>query len=88
MYISCIISKVNTQDLLNLSLALGIIVITICVVFITFFFVQALKSVSNMTENISDITQNIKEKMQMKALAAIPAILVSLASKIIRRKRG
>ena len=78
----------NTQDLLNLSLALSFIVITTCIVFITIFFVQALKSISTMASDVSDTTQSIKEKVQMKALAAIPALLVAIAGKIIRRKRG
>ncbi len=77
-----------TQDLLNLILTLGIIVITTCFVFITFYFVQSLKSISNMASDISDATQSIKEKLQMKALSAIPALLVALAGKIIKRKRG
>ncbi len=79
---------VNTQDFLNLSLAVGFIVITICIVFTTFFFVQSLKSISEMAENISDTTQSIKEKIQMKLLTALPALLIGLASRIIKRKRG
>lgn len=77
-----------TQDLLNPILTIGIIVITICFVFITFYLVQSLKSISNMASDISDATQSIKEKLQMKALSAIPALLVALAGKIIKRKRG
>lgn len=78
----------DSQDTLNLSLAFGFIVITICIVFITFFLIQTLKSVSNMASDISETTQSLKEKIQMKALAALPAILLGLASRIIRRKRG
>lgn len=81
-------SSMSTQDLLNLALSLGFIVITICVVFITFFLIQALKSISSAAEGISDTTQSIKEKIQMKALAAIPALLLGLASKIIKKRRG
>lgn len=77
-----------TQDLLNLILVLGIIVITICTVFITFFLIQALKSISNMASDISETAQGIKEKIQLKVLSAIPALLVALAGKIIKRKRG
>lgn len=77
-----------TQDLLNLILALGIIVITVCFVFITFYLVQSLKSISNMASDISDATQSIKDKIQMKVLAAIPALLVALAGRVIKRKRG
>ena len=61
-------AQMNTQDLLNFSLALGFIVITTCVVFTTFFLIQALKSLSNAAQDISDTTQGIKEKLQMKVL--------------------
>lgn len=78
----------TTQDLLNITLSIGFIVITICLALLTLFFIQALRSIANMAEDISDTTQSIKDKIQMKALAAIPAILVALATKIIKRKRG
>ena len=78
----------STLDTLNLTLALGFIVITICFIFITFFLIQTLKSIGGAAEDISDTTRSIKEKIQMKALAAIPALLVALAGRVIKRKRG
>lgn len=70
----------TTQDILNLLLATGFLIITICFVYITYYLVQALKS-------ITDLTENIKDKIQMKALAAVPAALIALASKVLKRRR-
>ncbi len=78
----------STQDFLNIFLAIGFIVITICVVYASYYFVQALKSITDLTENIDETTQSIKDRLQMKALAAIPALLVSLVARIIKKKRG
>ncbi len=78
----------NSQDLLNILLALGIFIITSCFIFITYFLVQALKSVIRLADNLENTTQGIKEKIQMKALAAIPALLVSLIGRVITKRRG
>lgn len=77
---------VNTQELLNIFLILGFIVITSCIVFITFYLVQALKAIAQMASSIDETTQNIKEKVQLKALAAVPALLVALVSRIFKRR--
>ncbi len=78
---------VNSQDILNFALIIGISIITSCVVFITIFLVQALKSMIRLSDNLEETAQGIKEKVQMKALVAIPAILVSLIGRFIK-KRG
>lgn len=78
----------NTQEILNTLLVLGFLVITACVVFVTYYFIQALKSITQLADDLNETTQSIKDKVQMKALAAIPALLVTLVSKVIRRKRG
>ena len=78
----------STQDILNLVLAIFLLVITTCTVLLTYYLIQALKAISALADNLEDTTQSIKDKIQMKALSAIPALLVTLASKIIKRKRG
>jgi len=78
---------VNTQDILNFTLTLGIFIITSCVVIITIFLVQVLKAIIRLSDNLEETAQGIKEKVQMKALAALPAILVSLIGRFIK-KRG
>lgn len=71
----------NTQDILNLVLIITLLVITTCIVFVTLFFIKALKA-------IEDTTQSIKDKIQMKALAALPALVIGLLGRVIKRKRG
>lgn len=78
----------ETKDLLNIFLTIGIIVITICIVFVSFFFIQALKSITQLMDNLDETTDSIKEKIKLKALAAVPGILLALASKIIKKRRG
>lgn len=78
----------TTQDVLNIVLIIGFLIITGCVVYFTYYFVQALKSVTNLTDSIDETAENIKNKIQMRALAALPAILISLASKIVKKRRG
>ncbi len=78
----------NTQDTLNIFLIAGIVVISACVVYISYYFVQALKSVTNLSDDLDEIALNVKNKVAIKALAAVPALLVSLVGKIIRKKRG
>lgn len=77
----------ETQNLLNTILMFFLLIVTICIAFVSYFFVQALKAITRMADNIEQTTDDIKSKLQMKALAAIPALLISLATKVIRRRR-
>ncbi|MDP3758517.1 MAG: hypothetical protein Q8Q86_02260 [Candidatus Daviesbacteria bacterium] len=72
---------------MNTLLVVGFLVITACIVLTTYYLVKALKSVINLTESLEETTENIKGKLQMKFLAAIPALLVALAGKLIKRRR-
>ncbi len=82
-------SLVNTaQDFLNIILVVGALIITACIVYVSYFLVQALKSITNLSDSLEDTTQGIRDKIQLKALAAIPALLVAIAGKIIKKKRG
>ncbi|MDD5147814.1 MAG: hypothetical protein PHV63_04715 [Candidatus Daviesbacteria bacterium] len=78
----------TTQDFLNIILIIGFFVITVCIVYVSYYLVQALKSVTNLSDSLEDTAQGIKDKIQIKALAAIPALLVAIAGKIIKKKRG
>lgn len=76
--LGCIIGTMNTtQDVLNILLTLGVLIITVCVVYITYYLVQALRSVTNLANSLGKV----------KVLAAIPALLIALASKIIKKGR-
>lgn len=78
----------SAQDILTVFLIVALFTITACIAYITFYFVQALKSITQLSDNLDGMAQNLKNQVQMKALAAIPALLVALAGKVIRRKRG
>lgn len=84
-----IIVIVNTvQDFLSIILAVGFLIITVCIVYVSYYLVKALKSITGLSDSLEDTTQGIRDKIQMKALAAIPALLVAIAGKIIKKKRG
>ncbi len=77
----------TTQDVLNILVAVGFLIITVCAVYITYYLVQALKSVINLTDSLGETTQNIKDKIQMKALTVIPSLGVALIGRILKRGR-
>lgn len=74
------------QDVLNIFLIIALVVLVSCVVLITFFLVAALKSFTTLAENTDEVIEGIKGKVQTKALLAIPAILVSIISRILKRR--
>lgn len=78
----------NTQDLLNIILVIGFLVIVSCIVFITYSLVQALRSISKMADSLDQTAQNFREKVQLKALSALPPLLLALVSRIFKRGRG
>lgn len=77
-----------TSDLMNIFLIVGFIVITFCIVAITYFVIQALRAFTKLAEDINDTTQNIKNKLKFKALAALPAVLIGLVANAIKKRRG
>ena len=77
----------NSQDVFYTILVIGIITIVVCAIYTTYYFVNALKSITNLLTNVEEAAQNVKDGLKIKALAAIPAILLSLASKLIRKRR-
>ena len=84
---SGIIQNVDSKEILNFILILAVLIITACIAYATYYFVQALKSITNLADDLVDTTQSIKQKIQLKALAAIPALLVALIGKVIKRRR-
>ncbi|MBI2315135.1 hypothetical protein HYU93_03735 [Candidatus Daviesbacteria bacterium] len=77
----------GTQDLLNAVLIIGFLIIVVCIGFVTFFLVQTLKAVSKLAESLENTTQDVREKIQMKALRMVPALLLALVSRIFKRGR-
>lgn len=72
---------------MNTLLIVGFLVITVCIAFVAYYLVKTLKSIINLTESLAETSDNIKEKLQMKFLAAIPALLVALVGRFIKRRR-
>lgn len=82
-----IIVMINTQDILNILLGIGVLIVAVCIIFTTYFLVRALKSITNLTDSLESTAQDIKSKLQMRVLLTIPALLIGLVNKIFR-KRG
>lgn len=76
----------STQDFLNLFLILALVVFISCIVFTTFFLIQALKAVTSLAEDLKETTQGLKDKAGIKMLAAVPAVLVALLGRILKRR--
>ncbi len=86
-YIICYNRRVIDQQMLYTFLIIALLIVTTCIVFITYYMIQALKSITTLAENLIETTEGLKNKVGLKALAAIPPILVALVGKIIRRGR-
>ncbi|MDP3733288.1 MAG: hypothetical protein Q8Q91_01985 [Candidatus Daviesbacteria bacterium] len=78
----------NIQDTLNIILILGFVILVGCFIYITYYLVQALKSITSLVDDWENTSQGIKNKLKLNFLSVIPAIILGLAGKIIRRKRG
>lgn len=77
----------STQEILNTLLVVGFLIITVCVALATYFFIKTLRSIINLTESLAETTENIKSKLQMRLLTAIPALLVAIVGRILKRGR-
>ena len=78
----------STQDTLNIFLIIGLFIVVTCIAYTSYFFVQALKSITQLADNLEETTEGIKQKLQMKFFTAIPALLLGIATKIFNKKRG
>ncbi len=56
-------------------------------VVLTYFFIQAIRSFQSLADHLIDTTEGLKNKLGLKALAAVPPILVALIGKFIERER-
>ncbi len=78
---------VTNQEVLNTLFVIGFLIVTVCIVFVTYFLVKALKSIINLTKSLEETTENIKGKLQLKVLSFLPALLIAFLSRIIKRRR-
>ncbi|MDP3733297.1 MAG: hypothetical protein Q8Q91_02030 [Candidatus Daviesbacteria bacterium] len=70
----------SSQEIINITLAVGFLIITVCIIFVTYFLIKALKSITALSENI-------REKIQNRFLSAIPALFIALVGRFFK-KRG
>ena len=79
---------VNTQDILNIFLIIGLFVFISCMVFTTYFLILTLKAITKLADDLKETTEGIKGKLGLKMLAAIPSVILALVSRIIKKRRG
>ncbi|MBI2019344.1 hypothetical protein HYS95_01575 [Candidatus Daviesbacteria bacterium] len=77
----------NTQDLLNILLAAGLLTFIACLLVVTYFLVKTLKAVTELSRSLSNTAEGLRDNIKMRVLTALPALVVSLISKLIRRGR-
>lgn len=75
-----------TQETLNIFLIIFLLIITGCVVAITYFFIRALKAVIVLADHLTDTAEGLKSKLQLRFLSAVPSLLLALVKNF--RKRG
>ena len=78
----------STADFLNIVLSAGFLIIVVCVLFTSFYFIQALKSFIRLADNLEDTASDInflKNKLKFKALTAFSAILAAFLGKLIKK---
>lgn len=76
----------TTQELLNIILAIGFLVVVGCILYVTYYLVRALKSVINLTDSLEETTENIKNRLGMKVLTLVPGIILALVSRIFKKR--
>lgn len=77
----------SVQEIVNILLVVGLLIISVCAVAITYFLIKALKAITNLADSLQDTSQSIREKIQMKFLTALPAIVLGILGKILKRGR-
>lgn len=77
----------SSQDILNIVLIIFLLTAAGAIIAVTLFLVKALKSITILAASLDDTAQSVKEKLQMKALAALPPLLIGIVSRIFKRGR-
>lgn len=76
----------GTQDLLNILLAAGFLIITVCVLTITYFLIKTLKAITELSQSLANTTEGLRDNIKIRALTTLPALVISLLGKLIRRR--
>lgn len=76
----------TTQEFVSILVAAGFLVIVVCIAISTYYLIKVLKSIASLADSVHNTTEDIRQKMQFKLLAAIPALLVAIVGRILKRR--
>lgn len=80
----------NSWDIFYIALAIGFIIIVGCIVYLTYYLSKALKSVTELSDNIKSGAEDIKmlkDTFKIKALTTLAAVVTALIGRLLK-KRG
>lgn len=77
----------SNQEIIYIILVVGFLIITFCIIFVTYFLIKALKSITDLADSLQNTTQIFREKIQMNILRLIPAVLVGLIGRFFKKRR-
>lgn len=80
----------ESKDIFNISLTIAILLMAGCALYVSFYLVKALKSVTRLVDNLEDTAEDIKllrNQFKVKALTTLIAVTTGLLSRFLK-KRG
>lgn len=78
-------------DLASTLTVVSILVITGCVIYVSYYLVKALKSAIKLMDEVEEGAENLKlirNQLKIKALTTFVAVLAGLLGKIFKRRGG
>lgn len=85
----CIILSVDSKDILNIVLIIGILITSGCLIYITIHLVRTLKAITSLAGNLEETAKDLGQlrgSLKMKALATVPALLAAILGKFVKRR--
>lgn len=77
----------NAGEIVSIFLAAGFLIIALCALLITVFLIKALKSVTKLADSLQNTSEDLRSRVQGRLFAAIPAILMAIIGRILKRGR-
>lgn len=77
----------SSQEIISIVSTVGFLIIVVCAIFITFYLIKALQSLKTLADSLQNTTEKIKEKIQINILKFVPAIVVGLIGRLLKRGR-
>ncbi|OGE37041.1 hypothetical protein A3B45_04085 [Candidatus Daviesbacteria bacterium RIFCSPLOWO2_01_FULL_39_12] len=78
-------------DLTSTLLVLSILIITGCVIYVSYYLGKALRSVTELVDNLEESAEDlklIKNQLKIKVVTTFVAVLAGLLGKFFKRKGG